>query len=69
MSDTEKLAAAEYVVQKWYRLKRARANTERQHVTQSELDIAKLAAQCAETFFTCAVEDMADEFPEVTDDV
>lgn len=63
----KQLDAAEYVVQKWKRLKDARDDAERHHVTQSELETAKRAARHAETLFSCAMEELSAEFPDAGD--
>lgn len=53
-----------YAVQKYRRLLKAREEAERLHVTNAELETAKRAARVAETFFTCAMEELCAEFPE-----
>lgn len=58
------VSSARYAVQKYRRLTEAREEAERPHVTQCELETAKRAMRSAETFFTCAMEELCAEFPE-----
>lgn len=64
----EIVSSAKYAVQKYRRLLVAREEAARLHVTQCELSTAKRAERAAETFFTCAMQELCAEFPEDGDD-